>query len=156
MTNAWIGYELQVRVIGLEVATATGQPFYPTYKLAPYRLLTVGAGVLVAYILTIFPVPITEASVLRRDLGGSLFILAKYLSSVTAIVDLRLSDQGGVDSPIVSPRRRLENLTKKYLEKEVVLMNSMRQNLEYQHWDIKVGGEFPTKIYKALVEEVQK
>ncbi|PVH88337.1 hypothetical protein DL98DRAFT_478193 [Cadophora sp. DSE1049] len=150
-----IGYELQVRVIGLEAATATGQPFYPTYKLAPYRLLTVGAGVVVAYIFTIFPVPITEASVLRRDLGGSLFILAKYLSSVTATVDLRLSDEGGDVGLLSSPRRKLEKLMKKSLEKEVVLLNSMRQNIDYLPYDIKVGGEFPTRTYTALVEEVQ-
>ncbi|KAG4438513.1 hypothetical protein IFR05_005987 [Cadophora sp. M221] len=150
-----IGYELQVRVIGLEAATATGQPYYPTYKLAPYRLLTVGAGVVVAYIWTIFPVPITEASVLRRDLGGSLFMLAKYLSSVTATVDLRLSDEGGDASLPSSPLRRLEKLTRKFLEKEVVLLNSMRQNLAFVPWEPKVGGDFPTKIYTALVEEVQ-
>ncbi|KAH7364340.1 hypothetical protein BKA65DRAFT_389211 [Rhexocercosporidium sp. MPI-PUGE-AT-0058] len=150
-----VGYELQVRVIGLEVATATGQPYYPTYKLAPYRLLTVGAGVIVAYIWTIFPVPITEASVLRRDLGGSLFMLAKYLSSVTAMVDLRLSDEGGDASLASSPCRRLEKLMRKFLEKEIVLLNSMRQNLGFVPWEPKVGGDFPTKIYTALVEEVQ-
>ncbi|KAH7417167.1 hypothetical protein BKA64DRAFT_291476 [Cadophora sp. MPI-SDFR-AT-0126] len=150
-----IGYELQVRVIGLEVATATGQPFYPTYKLAPYRLLTVGAGVVVAYVFTIFPVPITEASVLRRDLGGSLFILAKYLSSVTAIVDLRLSEEGGDVGLLSSPKKKLEKSMRKYLEKEVMLLNSMRQNLDYLPYDIKVGGEFPTRIYTPLVEEVQ-
>lgn len=42
-----IGYELQVRTIGLEIATANGQPAYPTYELAPYRLATVVGGLFV-------------------------------------------------------------------------------------------------------------
>lgn len=47
-----IGYELQVKVIGVEVATSNGQPAYPTYELAPYRLATVVGGIFVAlYVL---------------------------------------------------------------------------------------------------------
>ena len=36
-----IGYELQVQVIGKTLATKNGQPAYPTYELAPYRLAVV-------------------------------------------------------------------------------------------------------------------
>lgn len=43
-----IGYELQVRKIGVAVATSNGQPAYPLYELAPYRLATVAGGLLVA------------------------------------------------------------------------------------------------------------
>ncbi|KAL2064999.1 hypothetical protein VTL71DRAFT_4139 [Oculimacula yallundae] len=145
-----IGYELQTRVIGLKAATATGQPYYPLYKLAPYRLLTVGAGVIVAYIWTIFPVPITEGSVIRRNLGTSLHNLAQYLSGVTATVDSRL-DEGGAEVP----RRRIEKLTRKALEKEIELLGSMRQNLSFLPWEPTLGGRFPTEIYMSLIEEVQ-
>lgn len=151
-----IGYELQVRVIGLAQATATGQPYYPLYELAPYRLLTVGAGVLVGYIFTIFPVPITEASILRRDLGLSLFLLSKYLSAVTATVDMRLQDKSGDMKVKSSPGRRLEKMRHKVLEKQVMLLGSMRANLGFLPWDLKFGGEFPTELYKALVDEVQE
>lgn len=43
-----IGYELQVGKIGVTAATANGQPAYPTYELAPYRLATVAGGLFVA------------------------------------------------------------------------------------------------------------
>ena len=43
-----IGYELQVRVIGIKIAESNGQPAYPTYELAPYRLAIVTAGIFVA------------------------------------------------------------------------------------------------------------
>ncbi|KXH34024.1 hypothetical protein CSIM01_02359 [Colletotrichum simmondsii] len=43
-----IGYELQVQKIGEKAAAATGQPYYPTYLLAPYRLACVAAGCFIA------------------------------------------------------------------------------------------------------------
>ncbi|KUJ22759.1 uncharacterized protein LY89DRAFT_637035 [Mollisia scopiformis] len=149
-----VGYELQVRVIGVEQATATGQLYYPLYKLAPYRLLNVGAGVLVAYIFTIFPVPITEASTLRRDLGLSFFLLSKYLSAVTATVDLRLSNRGDSQDK-KSPARRLEKMRHKVLEKQLHLLGSMRTNLAFLPWDLRLGGEFPVALYREVVDEVQ-
>ena len=45
-----IGYELQVVVIGIKLATSNGQPYYPLYELAPYRLVTVVGGLLVAFV----------------------------------------------------------------------------------------------------------
>ena len=39
-----VGYELQERKIGLKLAISNGQPYYQVYILAPYRLLTVIAG----------------------------------------------------------------------------------------------------------------
>lgn len=47
-----IAYELQVRKLGVAVATSTGQKYYPTYELAPYRLLTVASGSAVAFFWT--------------------------------------------------------------------------------------------------------
>ncbi|KAE9381490.1 hypothetical protein N431DRAFT_458077 [Stipitochalara longipes BDJ] len=144
-----IGYELQVRVIGIVVATATGQEFYPIYELAPFRLLTVAGGCFVAYIWTIFPVPITEGSVLRRDLGISLYLLANYLSAVTATVDERLTKPEGDLS------RRLSKLRHKILAKQVMLINSMRQNLSFLAWEPRLGGEFPKDVYKSIIDELQ-
>ena len=43
-----LGYELQVKEIGIEISTSNGQPWYPTYELAPYRLATVVVGMFVA------------------------------------------------------------------------------------------------------------
>jgi hypothetical protein len=150
------GNELQVRVLGTAQYTATGQPYYPVYELAPYRLLVVGGGCLVAYIWTIFPVPITEGSVLRRDLGGSLFLLAKYVSSVTSSVDQRLLEKEGDISLSLSLSRQLEKMRLSVLAKEVVLLNSMRQNLAFMAWEPRLGGDFPKKTYESIIKEVQK
>lgn len=150
------GYELQVRVIGEKIATATGQAFYPIYELAPYRLLAVAGGVVVAYIWTIFPVPITEGSVLRRDLGNSLFLLANYLSAVTATVDRRVQNQEGDMTISMSPGRQLEKMRLKVLQKQLSLLASMRQNLAFMAWEPSFGGDFPKQIYQAILNEVEK
>lgn len=61
-----IGDELQIRKIGVAVATSNGQPYYPIYELDPYRLATVIGGLAVAFVWTFFPFPITERSALRQ------------------------------------------------------------------------------------------
>lgn len=61
-----IGYELQVKQIGKAASSASGQPTYPTYVLAPYRLAAVSGGLFVAYFWTIFPYPVSETTELRK------------------------------------------------------------------------------------------
>jgi hypothetical protein len=145
-----------VRVIGVQQSTATGQSYYEFYELAPYRLLIVGGGVLVGYIWTIFPVPITEASVLRRDLGGSLYVLAKYLSCVTATVDQKLleADEG---SEIISDHgKKLDKARAKLLAQLISGINGMKANLSFMTFEPRFGGSFPSQIYKDLLNEVQR
>ena len=55
-----IGYELEVRQLGVAQATSNGQPYYPIYLLAPYRLACVAGGSFVAFFWTIFPYPISD------------------------------------------------------------------------------------------------
>lgn len=43
-----VGYELQVQTIGVQLAEQSGQPAYPIYELAPYRLAAVVSGLLIA------------------------------------------------------------------------------------------------------------
>lgn len=143
-------------MIGLKIATATGQPYYPIYKIAPFRLLTVAGGVTVAFIWTIFPVPITEGSILRRDLGNSLFLLAKYLNCVTSTVDQRVKDKEGDLSLASSPGHKLAKMRNKVLQRQLALLNSMRQNLAFMAWEPHFGGDFPKETYQLIIDEVQR
>jgi len=45
-----LGYELQVRKVGIQVATSNGQAYFPIYELAPIRLATVSGGLFLAWI----------------------------------------------------------------------------------------------------------
>lgn len=75
-----LGYELQVRKIGIELATSNGQKYYNVWLLGLTRLATVTAGFFVAWIFTIFPYPITEHSQFRKNFGSALYLLANYYS----------------------------------------------------------------------------
>lgn len=86
-----IGYELQVHKVGLKAATSSGQPYYETYLLAPYRLACVAGGMLVAFIWTFIPYPVTERGQFRQDLGASLYQLADFYSVVHTSVRKPLS-----------------------------------------------------------------
>lgn len=90
-----IGYELQVRKVGVETATANGQPAYAIYILAPYRLATVAVGLLVAFIWTIFPYPISESSELRKDLAVGLNLMSAYYENSHETIQSRVSRRAG-------------------------------------------------------------
>jgi hypothetical protein len=81
-----LGYELQVRKIGIQLATSNGQQFYNVWLLGLIRLATVTTGFFVAWIFTIFPYPITEHSQVRKNLGSALYLLANYYS-VSSILE---------------------------------------------------------------------
>jgi hypothetical protein len=105
-----IGYELQVRKLGVAVSTAGGQPAYPIYELAPYRLACVSGGLLVAFFWVYFPYPIQTQSLLRQDLATALHLLAELCTAVEADAKPRgegqATDDRGRDS-IAATRQRL-------------------------------------------------
>lgn len=49
----------------------------------------------VAFIFTILPYPITDHSVLRQNVGGSLYLLANYYSVVHESIQVRTKDMEG-------------------------------------------------------------
>lgn len=154
-----IGYELQVRKIGIAAgeshyfvpleedndfaASSSGQPYYPIYELAPYRLACVAGGSFVAFIWTIFPYPLTDRSWLRRDLGSTLYLLANYYSIIHSTVHARMHDTEGDLSLKSSPGRRLEKARHKILGKLLLLLPSLKQHADFQKFELSIGGEFP-------------
>jgi hypothetical protein len=146
-----VGYELQVKVLGVAASESNGQPAYPTYLLAPYRLATVAGGLFVAWIWTIFPFPISEGSELRRDLGASLYMLANYSSLVHEIVQSRVR---GVEGDIQKKGTHAYNLEKARLTvfgKLLLLLNDMRTNSAFSKFQVRVGGRFPKEEYEGYV-----
>jgi hypothetical protein len=121
-----IGYELQVRKIGIAAASATGQPYYPIYELAPYRLACVAGGSFVAFIWTIFPYPLSDRSWIRKDLGSTLYLLANYYSVVHSTIGARMHDTEGDMSNKRSPGRRLEKVRHKIFGKLMIVLPSLQ------------------------------
>jgi hypothetical protein len=146
-----IGYELQVDVLGVAASESNGQPAYPTYLLAPYRLATVAGGLFVAWIWTIFPYPISEGSELRRDIGASLYMLANFSSLVHEIVQSRVK---GVEGDVRKKGTHAHNLEKARVTvfgKLLLLLNEMRTNSAFSKFQVRVGGRFPKEEYEGCV-----
>ncbi|KAI9810541.1 MAG: hypothetical protein M1827_006214 [Pycnora praestabilis] len=150
-----IGYELEVRKIGKKIATSNGQPYYPIYLLAPYRLATVAGGLAVAFIWTFFPYPITARSQLRKQLGASLYLLANFYSIVHTTVTIRLEGNEGDMEHKNSPGRRLERLRHKVFAKELLLLSGLREHSAMTAWEFSIGGQFPRYEYDSIIQGVQ-
>ena len=129
---------------------------YPLYELAPYRLACVSGGMLVAFIWTFFPYPLTSRSALRRDLGASLYLLAKFYSCVHTTVGMRLNGSEGNLNDKQSPGRRLQSARFHVFTQELALLAGLRQHSAFTAWEPSLGGKFPRQQYDKIIQEVQK
>ncbi|OJJ50794.1 hypothetical protein ASPZODRAFT_148204 [Penicilliopsis zonata CBS 506.65] len=154
-TTMIIGYELQVRKIGEQVATSNGQPYYPIYLLAPYRLAAVTGGVAVGFIWTFFPYPISEHSVLRQSLGASLYLLANYYSIIHETVAARMRGDEGDMTLKSSAGRKLEKARNKVFSKQMLMLNGLRTYSGFLKWEVPIGGRFPKKQYDSIILSVE-
>ncbi|KAK9324942.1 hypothetical protein V1517DRAFT_305786 [Lipomyces orientalis] len=167
-----LGYELEVRKLGVAVETSNGQLYYPLYLLAPYRLVTVAVGCLVAWIWSYIPYPITAKSVLRRQLGESVYLLASmvhvpfvpisvskrlqdFYSVVHVTIKSRLDGTGGNPEDKNSPEKRLQKARNKILAKQMGLLAQLRQHSAFTKFEPTLGGKFPKAIYDTIIDEVQ-
>lgn len=139
-----------------QAAQSSGQPAYPLYVLAPYRLACVAGGMLVAFIWTFFPYPLTARSQLRKDLGASLYLLASFYSCVHTTVEMRLDDFAGNPDDKTSPGRKLDNARAQVFTKELALLAGLRQHSAFTAWEPSLGGKFPRQKYDMIIQEVQK
>lgn len=146
-----IGYELQVRRIGIAAAAKTGQPYYPIFELAPYRLACVAGGSLVSFIWTVFPFPLSDRSWLRRDLGSTLYLLANYYSVIHSTIRSRVNNTEGDMESKTSPGRRLEKARHKIFAKLLMLLPALKQHAEWQKWEANIGGKFPRETYEGII-----
>ncbi|KUJ22025.1 uncharacterized protein LY89DRAFT_391405 [Mollisia scopiformis] len=144
------GYELQVRKIGLKLSESSGQPYYPIYELAPYRLACVAGGSFVAFIWTIFPYPLSDRGWLRKDLGSTLYLLANYYAVVHSTISARMRDREGDINLETSPGKALEKARHKIFGKLLLLLPSLQQHADWQKWEPTIGGKFPRETYEGI------
>ncbi|KAK2013273.1 hypothetical protein LZ32DRAFT_604565 [Colletotrichum eremochloae] len=146
-----IGYELQVQKIGEAAAAASGQPYYPTYLLAPYRLACVAGGCAVAFIWTIFPAPLTDRRWLRRDLSASLYLLANYFSVVAETIKAKMEGTHGDIKKPGTPAHMMEKERRRILGKLLLLLPSLDSHAQWQKWEPDIGGKFPRATYEDII-----
>jgi hypothetical protein len=150
-----VGYELQVRKIGVAAATTTGQPAYPIYQLGPYRLATVVGGLAVAFFWTMFPYPITEHSALRQKLGGALYLSANFYSIMHEQVMSRIrGDAGDEINDKESPGFMLQKARNKVFAKQMLTLQALKMHSSFVKFEFPLGGKFPRKDYEKIISYV--
>ncbi|KAK1751277.1 hypothetical protein QBC47DRAFT_80298 [Echria macrotheca] len=146
-----IGYELQVLTIGKEVAERTGQPYYATYLLAPYRLACVAGGSVVAFFWTVFPKPLTDRTWLRRDLAATLYLMANYFGVINSTIQSSMNAKTGDLTVPGTPAYQLYKAGRKIFGKVMLLLPSMSQHSYWQRWEPTIGGKFPREAYDEII-----
>ena len=151
-----IGYELEVRVLGVALATSNGQPAYPIGELAPYRLACVASGLGIAFIWTYFPYPVTTHNTLRKDLGATMYLLANYYSCVHTTFETRLRLGALADeSTEGSPGHQLMQARAKVFGKIIVMLAKLRESSGLLKFDVALGGKFPKDTYDQAINSLQ-
>ncbi|KAL3483213.1 hypothetical protein BJX62DRAFT_249785 [Aspergillus germanicus] len=154
--NVIVGYELQIGKLGLEVGTSNGQPYYPIYLFGPYKLAAVAAGCAISFFWVIFPYPVSSKSTLRKGIGRSLFILARFYSCMHTTIELWMRGALGDPQDSRSAARRLEKMRHAMFREEMVLLNTLRTLSHFSSFEPPVGGKFPRKVYDGIIGEVQR
>ncbi|KAK3680304.1 hypothetical protein LTR78_000682 [Recurvomyces mirabilis] len=150
-----LGYELQVRKVGVAVATSNGQAYHPIYILGPIRLATVAGGLFLAWIWTVFPFPITEHSQLRQTLGKTLYLLANYYSVMHETVRARVR---GCEADFTSkdgPGYKLDKARYKVFSKCTALLGGLQAQSAFVKFDLPIGGKFPHARYQSIIAQMR-
>lgn len=143
-------------MVGVAVSESNGQPAYPTYLLAPYRLATVCGGLAVAYFWTIFPYPVSESTELRKDVGAALYLLANLSSVVHELVRARVQKIDGDENVKGTRAWHLEKARNIVFSKTLILLTTLQQNSAFSKFQIRVGGRFPHAEYTGLIECIER
>lgn len=154
--NVIVGYELQVRQLGVQASESNGQPYYPIYLFGPYKLAAVAAGCAISFFWVIFPYPITAKSQLRQLLGRSMFVLARFYSCMHTTIELWFGGELGSAEDQTSPGYQLQALRHKIFKEEMMLLNSLRMHSHFSTFEPPIGGKFPKQIYDNIICEIQR
>ncbi|KAL2280846.1 hypothetical protein FJTKL_12162 [Diaporthe vaccinii] len=146
-----LGYELQTDLLGITASESSGQPYYPLYTLAPYRLATVAAGAFVAFFWTVFPSPFTDRTWLRKDLSAVLYLLANYSSVVHTTMKATMSGTVGDMEIPGTPAHSLFKVRRKLFGKLTLLLPSLQMHANFQKFEPSLGGKFPEEQYQDII-----
>jgi hypothetical protein len=116
----------------------------------------VAAGCAISFFWVIFPYPITATSQLRKLLGQSLFVLAKFYSCMHATIELWLSDELGDLQDTHSPAHKLQVSRHKIFKEEMMLLTALRMHSHFSTFEPPIGSKFPKQVYDNIISEIQR
>jgi hypothetical protein len=150
-----VTFDLAIRKVGVKTFELAGQNYHPIYILGPYRLLIVSGGSIVAFIWTIIPFPITERSQMRRDLGSSIYLLARYYNCVQSQIRARFQGTEGDTKDPHSPGQILSAQELIMFAQEAFLLGELRAHSALTGWDVTIGGKFPKNKFDEIIQDTQ-
>ncbi|KAL4902696.1 hypothetical protein BDW74DRAFT_180398 [Aspergillus multicolor] len=154
--NVIVGYELQIRKLGLDVGTSNGQPYYPIYLFGPYKLLAVAAGCAISFIWVIFPYPVTSKTTLRKSMGQGLLLLARFYSCMHSSIELWMNEELRSVSDSRSTALELQKTRQRLFAEGMGLLTKLRTLSHFSTFEPPIGGKFPKEKYDAIIEETQR
>ncbi|KAL4747827.1 hypothetical protein BDW72DRAFT_7513 [Aspergillus terricola var. indicus] len=157
--NVIVGYELQIRKLGTDLGTSNGQPYYPIYLFAPYKLLAVAAGCAISFIWVVLPYPVTSKSTLRKSLGEGLFLLARFYSCMHASIELWMKRELVTDSvqdTHSATAQELQKTRQRAFREGMILLTKLRTLSHFSTFEPRIGGKFPKATYDAIIREIQR
>ncbi|EYE94810.1 uncharacterized protein EURHEDRAFT_479275 [Aspergillus ruber CBS 135680] len=151
-----IANELQVRQLGAEIVSKSGQAVYAPYIIFPYRLAIVALGVVVAYFWTLFPYPLSEHSELREEVAKSMYILANFSQSTQQTILARLHGTSGDLNDKTSPGFHLQTARRRIFRKYQTMSTSAKTYYSFLDWEFSLGGRFPKKTYGEILAILER
>lgn len=139
------------------LAQASQQPDTPIYENGGLRLGAICFGLLVGWFWTIFPYPISDKDVFLARLAACLSKLAVLNEATFTLLDARF-DQVGVHnqlSPDLEVINKLAGLCSTHYVDCVALIATLRLELHYIKFEMPIGGSFPRKQYKTVIDHIQ-
>jgi hypothetical protein len=148
-----------MRKLGTDLGTSNGQPYYPIYLFAPYKLLAVAAGCAISFIWVVLPYPVTSKSTLRKSLGEGLFLLARFYSCMHASIELWMKSElgtGSVQATHSATAQELQKTRQRVFKEGMVLLTKLRTLSHFSTFEPRIGGKFPKATYDAIIREIQR
>lgn len=98
----------------------------------------------------------TAKSKLRRLVGRSLFVLAKFYSAMHTTIELWLGNELGDPENLQSPGNKLRKTRRKIFKEEMQLLTALRMHSHFSSYEPAIGGKFPKQTYDSIISEVQR
>jgi len=155
-TIVMIANELQVRQLGAETVSKSGQAVYAPYIIFPYRLAIVTLGVVVAYFWTLFPYPLSEHSELREEVAKSMYILANFSKCTQQTILARLHGISGDLDDKTSPGFHLQAARRRIFRKYQTMSTSAKTYYTFLDWEFSLGGRFPKETYGEILAILER
>lgn len=140
----------KVTKIGIASIESAGQKYIPLYELAPFRILVTLIGVVLAFIFTIFPFPVTSRDILRRDVAREFHLLSNIYAMSRSRLTLAVMTDGTKESA------GLRKVLGKEAFKCIAVQTRCLENLAYTSWEPSFQYKFPQKTYAELLSSLQR